>query len=213
MFTVDLLIPPLFAVIKGSNIPTPLRTSSLALLADCVNTYPLAMLPYIEDISQSLVDLLQTESAPLEHRKLQSAPSDAPDTTRARKSDQSEETNLTLDSNLSLTNPKSASLRRAALHFLSILITASTKLVYEETTINPNFFPRDMFHRLSITVGYVSSTDEDKVVRMMARESKEHLEQLQRAVFGLWYPTWIFTIVIAYIYPVSVLDAVDFGKD
>jgi len=187
-FTVDLLVPPLFAVMRGSNIPTQLRTSSLALLADCVNTYPLAMLPYIEDISQSLVDLLQTETAPLKHRQLQPAFSDPPDTKRAspdRNNEQHEEANLILDSNLLLTNPKSASLCRAALHFLSILITASTKLVYEETTINPNFFPRDMFHRLSITVGYVASTDGDNVVRVMARETKESLEQLQRAVFGL----------------------------
>lgn len=184
----DLLVPPLFAVIRGSNIPTQLRTSSLALLADCVNTYPLAMLPYVEDISQSLVDLLQTETAPLKRRQLQPASSDAPDANHAppdRNNKQNAETNLILDSNFLLTNPKSASLRRAALHFLSILITASTKLVYEETTINPNFFPRDMFQRLSITVGYVSSTDEDNIVRVMARETKEKLEQLQRAVFGL----------------------------
>ncbi|KIM46218.1 hypothetical protein M413DRAFT_426519 [Hebeloma cylindrosporum] len=180
---VDLLVPPLFAVVRGSNIPTPLRTSSLSLLADCVNTYPLAMLPYVEDISQSLVDLLQTETAPLQHRKVQSASSEVPDTDRVRDNKQSEDTNLNLESNTLLTNPRSLS--RAALHFLSILISASTKLVYEESTINPIFFPRDMFRRLSITVGYISSTDEDDVVRVMARETRENLEQLQRAVFGL----------------------------
>ena len=187
-FTVDLLVPPLSAVVRGSNIPTQLRTSSLALLADCVNTYPLAMLPYVEDISQSLVDLLQTETAPLKRNQLHSAFSDAPDANHAppdHNNKQNTETNLILDSDLLLTNSKSPSLCRAALHFLSILITASTKLMYEETTINPKIFPRDMFHRLSITVGYISSTDEDNVVRVMARETKENLEQLQRAVFGL----------------------------
>jgi hypothetical protein len=41
-----------------------------------------------------------------------------------------------------------------------------------------------VFQRLSTTLGYISSTDKDKVVRVMAREAKENLEQLQHAAFG-----------------------------
>jgi len=183
-----MLVPPLFAVVRGSNIPNPLRTSSLSLLADCVNTYPLAMLPYLDDISQSLIDLLQIESVPLRDGSLQSASSDAPDTNPApsdHKNEQNERENPTVEANPLLTNPRTPPLRRAALHFLSILIKASTKLTYEETTRNPTLFSRGVFQRLSITLGYISSTEKDNVVRVMAREAKENLEQLQRAAFGL----------------------------
>jgi len=182
-----MLAPPLFAVVRGSNIPNPLRTSSLSLLADCVNTYPLAMLPYLDDISQSLIDLLQIESVPLRDGGFQSASSDAPDTNPAppdHKNEQNEGENPTVEVNPLLTNPRTP-LRRAALHFLSILIKASTKLAYEETTRNPTLLSRGVFQRLSITLGYISSTEKDNVVWVMAREAKENLEQLQRAAFGL----------------------------
>jgi hypothetical protein len=39
--------------------------------------------------------------------------------------------------------------------------------------------------RARTTLGYVSSTDEDTVVRVMAREAGEELAQLSNALVGL----------------------------
>lgn len=48
-------------MVRQCDVPTALRTSALSLLATCVDTYALAMLPYVVDLSRAMVDLLQTE--------------------------------------------------------------------------------------------------------------------------------------------------------
>ncbi|KAF8974323.1 hypothetical protein BDZ97DRAFT_1900021 [Flammula alnicola] len=187
-FAVDMLVPPLFSTVRRSDIPITLRTSSLSLLADCVDTYPLAMLPYAEDLSQAMVDLLQIENVPSRERNLEpnSANNSNEQAPIKRTSRRKTHQTTTLDSDPTSKNSKFPPLRRAAIHFLSLLIKASTKLIYEETSINPTeIFPRAIFRRMSLTLGYISSTDEDNMVRVMARETKENLEELQRAAFGL----------------------------
>ncbi|KJA30045.1 hypothetical protein HYPSUDRAFT_125960 [Hypholoma sublateritium FD-334 SS-4] len=182
---VDILVPPLFATARRSNIPTALRTSSLSLLAECVDTYPLAMLPYVEDLSQAMIDLLQIENIPLPQRKPESKEDPSTGGTIEQNATAKQST-PTLDSDPTLKNSKFPPLRRAAIHFLSLLIKAAMKLVYDGADINlAKIFPRVFVRRMSVTLGYVSSTDEDNMVRVMARETKESLEELQAAAFGL----------------------------
>ncbi|KAF8913868.1 hypothetical protein CPB84DRAFT_1669780 [Gymnopilus junonius] len=185
---VDTLVPRLYAVVRGSNIATTLRTSALSLLADCVDTYPWAMLPYIEDLCQAMIDLLQIESLPIQGHKPQAKPS----MTESKKAGSEEESSpsmstpahVTMDSNPTLTNSKFPPLRRAALHFLSLLIRASTNIIYDEKP-SLSLISGEAYQRILLTLGYVSSTDEDSVVRVMAREAKENLEQMRNAIMGL----------------------------
>lgn len=180
-----MLVPPLFAVVRASNVPTALRTSSLSLLAECVDTYPLAMLPYVEDICQALVHLLQIESLPLETSKPKPRPV-IEDENETKTQDTEKVSPPTMDSDPTSKNSKLPPLRRSALRFLSLLIRATTKTVYEDSTTKPAaFLSKENFRGLGLTLGYISSTDRDEVVRVMAREAKENLEELQRAAFGL----------------------------
>ncbi|KAF9483931.1 ARM repeat-containing protein [Pholiota conissans] len=182
---VDILVPPMFSVVRNANVPLALRTSCLSLLADCVDTYPLAMLPYTQDLSRAMIDLLQTEHSSLqEHSRRMEATT--LDDTGDTKSKANKDGRPTLDLNSTPRNSKITALRRAAIHFLSLLIRAATKLAYEETMINPaGIFVQSSFRRMSATLDYISSTDDDNLVRIMARETKENLEELQKAALGL----------------------------
>lgn len=180
-----MLVPPLFSVVRNANVPLALRTSCLSLLADCVDTYPLAMLPYMEDLSQAMVDLLQVEHVPSQEptRKTEAA---AQGEKAGMETEPHKDNRPTLGADPTSKDSKIPPLRRAAIHFLSLLIRATTKLVYEESTINPaGIYDRGSFRRLSVTLGYISSTDEDNLVRIMARETKENLQELQKAALGL----------------------------
>jgi len=177
---VDLLVPPIYAVMRNASVPTTLRTSSISLLADCVDKSPLAMLPYVQDLSLGLIDLLQVETVP-----------EKPTIKLSKEEESQEEEEATpvdpsMDSEPTARNSKFPPLRRAALHFLSLLIRASTKLAYDDnSSTTADIFPRSTFQRADITLRYIASTDEDNVVRVMAREARENLEQLQQALIGL----------------------------
>jgi hypothetical protein len=86
------------------------------------------------------------------------------------------------------TNSRLPPLRRAALHFLVLLIrrTASQldSIPIQEVQ-SALLLPGSLLKRASITLGYLITTDEDDVVRVMAREGKESLEQLQRTLLGI----------------------------
>ena len=180
----DILVPHLFAIVRSSDIPTTLRTSSLSLLSTCVNTFPLAMLPYVEDLSTAMIDLLQIESvffAPKTSLK-------TPTNLRENDSEPCEDTEepQTMDSNPTSKDPKFPPLRRAAIHFLSLLIQAATRQLYDQPGTDVSvIFPRILFNRLRVILEYVSSSDADHVVRLMAREATEGLEQLQQAIFEI----------------------------
>lgn len=182
----DILVPRLFAVVRSSDIPTALRTSSLSLLSTCVNTFPLAMLPYVEDLSTATIDLLQIESVPFAHDHKPNIKT--PINPRENDSEDSEPTEdlQTMDSNPTSKNPKFPPLRRAAIHFLSLLIQAATRQLYDRPGTDISvIFPRILFDRLKVTLGYISSSDVDNVVRLMAREATEGLKQLQQAVLEI----------------------------
>lgn len=205
---VDILVPPLFKLVRTREIPTTLRTSAISLLADCTNTYPLAMLAYIEDLAGSMIDLLQIESNPIPQQlpegkktaNVQQPDSKNKDSNAEREAEAllSEgvqpsraagkgglEQPLTMDEAPTLNNSKSPPLRRAALHFLSLLTKEATQHVYESTSPRNIFLSQQLISKALVTLGYIASTDEDDVVRMMAREVKEQLVDLQRAKLGL----------------------------
>ncbi|KAF5321604.1 hypothetical protein D9619_000281 [Psilocybe cf. subviscida] len=200
---VDLLVPPLFSMVRQRNVPTALRTSALSLLATCVDIYALAMLPYVVDLLRAMVDLLRTEGVtaqPEDVRRQMAAnasantgPSDEskdkdPDagTNMDSEGEDKPQAPPSLDIDPTSKNAKFPPLRRAALHFLSMLVRSATALVYDGTTrLSGDMFPRDLVRSISVTLGYIAATDEDSVVQVMARETKKNMEELQQAVFGL----------------------------
>ena len=179
---VDILVPRLFAVVRSSDIPTTLRTSSLSLLSTCVNTFPLAMLGYVEDLSSAMIDLLQIESATLAHDSETKTKTPSEKGSALLEGDERQ----TMDSSPTSKNPKFPPLRRAAIQFLSVLIQVATKQLYDQPgTDTSMFFSRVLVDRLRITLGYISSTDIDNVVRLMAREATEGLKELRQAVLEI----------------------------
>ncbi|KAI5118985.1 hypothetical protein M0805_001124 [Coniferiporia weirii] len=100
--------------------------------------------------------------------------------------DRSRGGSVTMDNQPTAANPRFPPLRRAALHFLSLLVRALTARAYEGEGVGPGTnVPGLLMKRGGIVLGYVSATDEDGVVRVMAREAAEQLEQLRKAVVGL----------------------------
>ncbi|KAF4619552.1 hypothetical protein D9613_005233 [Agrocybe pediades] len=185
---VDVLVPPLFATVRKSDIPTTLRTSSLSLLGDCVDTYALAVMPYIEDLYCMVIDLLQIESQPMREvigRKGTKEESDEKNAETSTEGQNSKQTPSTMDSDPTSNNSRFPPLRRAALHFLSLLVRSSTKIVYEDMKSPQKLISQATYKRTRLTLGYISATDEDNVVRVMAKEAKENLEELQKAELGL----------------------------
>lgn len=167
-WTVDLMVPTLFNIVRSPHVPTTLRTSSLSLLGECESTQPLALLPYAKDLAEAMVDLLQIESVSIHHQPQPVEQEDRP----------------TIDFAPTSRNSKFPPLRRAALHFLALLIRETTRQVYDSSYINTLFSPA-AGRRMKTTLVYVAATDEDNVVRMMAREAGEALDQLEQAIIGI----------------------------
>ncbi|KAF7332143.1 RTP1-C1 domain-containing protein [Mycena kentingensis (nom. inval.)] len=150
---VDLIVPPLFNTVRNTQIPITLRTSALSLLGECENTCALALIPYTVDLAEAMVDLLQIE-------------------TNTSGPTESEDVNPTLK------NSKQPPFRRAALHFLGLLI--------RETGCNPTrpIFSGSVLKRIKTTLGYIAVTDADAIVRVMAREVGENLGELAETMLG-----------------------------
>ncbi|KAL5487549.1 hypothetical protein ACEPAI_5657 [Sanghuangporus weigelae] len=94
----------------------------------------------------------------------------------------------TMDARPTATNPKFPPLRRAALHFLSLLLRAHTALAYEsgQALGREAVVPSEPeMKRAETVLVYISITDEDGVARVMARETAELLQQLRNALLGL----------------------------
>lgn len=167
-----MLIPPLMHVFKLRHIPTLLRTSALSLLSDGINTSSVAFLPYTAGLSESMVDLLHLESVPEVTVARQIQPT---------KSQESEtQSQATVDVLPTLLDTKLPILRRAAVHFLGSLFRTATMHTYETSTQDTAFSPAQA-KRARIILSYIASTDQDNVVRVMAREAIEGLDQLNAA--------------------------------
>jgi hypothetical protein len=76
----------------------------------------------------------------------------------------------------------SAPLKRAALHFILLDIRArSARLTNSVDTVSSR---GSSLKRASTTLHYVASVDEDKLVRVMAREALEGLGQMEETILG-----------------------------
>lgn len=164
---VDIIVPPLSQILRSRYSPTALRTSSLSLLSDCESTSPLSMLSYVTDLASTMLDILQLEIVP----------------THSISKD-SEKQSTSLDTEPLSTNPKLPPLRRSALHFLTLMIRETTRLIYE-SSFGTSLFSNDFLRRAKTTLGYVASVDSDNIVRVMAREAAGDLDQLHKAMVGL----------------------------
>lgn len=175
--TADILVPPLMHVFRLRHIPTLLRTSALSLLSDGISTSSIAFLPYTTGLSESMVDLLQIETIPeaTVARERQPAKSLEPEAESAR---------ATIDAQPTLVDAKLPAFRRAALHLLGSLFRTSAMHVYETSNQDTSFSPAQA-KRARTILSYVASTDQDSVVRVMAREVIEGLDQLNTATMGL----------------------------
>ncbi|KAF9259487.1 hypothetical protein L218DRAFT_963519 [Marasmius fiardii PR-910] len=151
------IIPSLLRVLRSINAPTALKTSALSLLADCQRTYPLVLLPFFGDLSDGILDLIQLET-------------------------QTTEDVSSMDDEPTSKNSKLPPLRRAALHFMSLLLKGTVENIYD-TSFGRSLFPTDLIRRTRIILSYVSDTDADAVVRVMAREALELSKQLEYAMF------------------------------
>lgn len=148
-------------IVRSSHVATTLRTSALSLLADCEGVYAPALLPYFVDLSSGMVDLLQVETEPPN--------SDA---------------SVSMDSDPTSTNSKFPPLRRAALHFLTLLYRETISQIYDYS-LGKSLFTHTSINRAKVTLSYIAATDGDAVVRVMAGEASTLLGQLQREIAGL----------------------------
>lgn len=166
-FSVDILAPPLAKLVRTSYLPTTIRTSALSLLAQIAGTRAIALLPYSADLFDSMIDLLQLESvsAGAQRREEEAATE-------------------SMNSQPTATNSKFPPLRRAALHFLTLLIRASITRVYDTGPLG-SMIPESSINRAKTILSYVGSVDEDHVVKVMAREAREYLDQLANGLVGL----------------------------
>jgi hypothetical protein len=150
-------------MVRASNLATTLRTSALSLLAECAKTDYIALLRYIGDCIDGMIDLLQLESDSI---------SSTDDVDPNRKT----------DLNPASTNSKIPSLRRAALHFLTLLIRSVTNEVPNDIEAISRVFRRGVITRARTTIAYIASTDKDNVVRLMAQETAEVLDDLRCSI-------------------------------
>ena len=178
----DILVPRLIAVFRANQAPAVLRASAISLLTECVKTSSAALTWYTNELSAAMIDLLQVEMV-----LMSKTPSthDGPKSGIKKAEDDGKKPILDadIDATLSSVDPKSSSLRRSALHFLTLLIQTLTRAVYDEITVE--LPPAPFLRSAKTTLGYISCVDEDATTRMMAGEAGEGIDQLMKAVLGL----------------------------
>lgn len=149
---------------RASHLPTALRTSALSLLGQVADTSDLALLPYAADLTDAMVQLLQIESVRAESEPRSSS-----------------EPETTMDDSPAANDAKLPPFRRASLHFLALLARAYTRQAYEDPrrATSLSTFPME---RVETTLGYIAATDADDMVRVMAREVIDALQEIKRAL-------------------------------
>jgi hypothetical protein len=186
----DILISPLSELVRGSHIPTTMRTSSLSLLATIAGTADLALLPYANDLANAMLDLLQIEGARAAAQSRQPPVPSVADANSDSNTSAPYPPTVSMDSQPTAADAKFPPFRRASLHFLGVLVRAYTRRAYASSgasASNGGMPPAYDFpvRRATTTLGYVAATDVDTVVRVMAREVGEDMLALQRALIGL----------------------------
>ncbi|KAL0579533.1 hypothetical protein V5O48_002462 [Marasmius crinis-equi] len=155
----NVIVPSMLRILRSKNAPTTLKTSSLSLLADCQSTYPLVLSPFFLELSDGILDLLQLEG-------------------------RTTETETAIDDDPTSKNSKFPPLRRAALHFLSLLLKGTIENIYD-TSSGRTIFSQDLIRRTKIILSYAGETDGDTVVRVMAREALELTKELELAIVDI----------------------------
>ncbi|KAG1892493.1 hypothetical protein F4604DRAFT_1699742 [Suillus subluteus] len=216
----DTLLPPLLSLLREPRAPVILRTSAISLLSECINTCARVVERYTEEIAEGTLDLVLVEmtvATPIPHSKAkvnekrmetdtevsteQAEPEPAP-TPRS----QAERPPDPLDMSPLSASSKVPALRRAALHFIALLVRVLTQEAYEcggsswsgvqirgiyggqtgtYTSYEGGPLPREFMRRARTVLEYIAAVDEDTVVRVMAREAGEGLEGLEKALVGL----------------------------
>ncbi|KAJ1308574.1 hypothetical protein OPQ81_004273 [Rhizoctonia solani] len=171
---VDILVPPLFRVIRAHTLPTVLRSSALSILSQCVETYPVSVISWTDDILSGMLDILQLESVQT-----------VPLSRKAREEMRNQEAtklDSAVDSRPQKIDSKLPPLRRSALHCFALIIRSMVEGVYEGTR------PARLgsLRGKAVTVlDYLRITDSDPVVRTQAAETLSLVKQLGRAELGL----------------------------
>jgi hypothetical protein len=144
--------PQLLQLFRARHVPTNLRSSAISILAACVETSPAALLPWTEELVSGMIDVLRIESVPFTSTAIgerdskpsrieSEAPAPAPSTAVLATEDESLDANA-LKSNANrhrmedgipaLTiSAKAPTLRRSALHFLSLLLRTFVLQLYD----------------------------------------------------------------------------------
>ncbi|KDN50879.1 hypothetical protein RSAG8_00506, partial [Rhizoctonia solani AG-8 WAC10335] len=171
---VDMLVPPLFRVMRAQALPTVLRSSALSILAQCVETSPVSITAWTDEILSGMLDILQLESVqavPLSRKAREEArEKEAPNIDSA------------LDSKPQEVDSKLPPLRRSALLCFALVIRSMVEGVYEGT--RPAYLG-NLRSKAVAVLDYLRITDSDPVVRTQAAETLALVKQLGRAELGL----------------------------
>ncbi|QRV87573.1 Required for nuclear transport of RNA pol II C-terminus 1 [Ceratobasidium sp. AG-Ba] len=172
---VDMIIPPLFQVVRAEGIPTVLRSSALSIIAQSVETSAIALTPWTDDILSGMIDILQVESVRA-----------TPLTRAAREQARADTKNIPVDQEIDArpqeTDSKLPPLRRSALLCFAQVLRSQIVGAYEGS----NHSQRDTLWSRSRTIlEYLRITDSDSVVRAQAAETLGLLKQLGRAQLGI----------------------------
>ncbi|KAL8281142.1 hypothetical protein RQP46_006500 [Phenoliferia psychrophenolica] len=166
----DDLLPALLAVLRQSDLPTPLRSSALTILATTVESAPTAMVQYADTLADACLTLLSLESRPLQPRRAASPPPlpTDPNSDSESNSEEEEPAPPQLDRNGKPKRPEETpdphsssaksqpSLRRAAVLFLGLLFRTAAELAVmrsPRTTLQSS-------RKLAMGHTHTASTDE-----------------------------------------------------
>ncbi|EUC57692.1 nucleolar protein [Rhizoctonia solani AG-3 Rhs1AP] len=171
---VDMLVPPLFRVVRAQALPTVLRSSALSILAQCIETCPVSITAWTDDILSGMLDVLQLES-------VQAVP-----LSRKAREEAREKEVLRLDAAIDFqpqeVDSKLPPLRRSALLCFALVVRSMVEGVYEGTR---SAQLGNLRSKAVTVLDYLRITDSDPVVRTQAGETLSLVKQLGRAELGL----------------------------
>ncbi|KAG8763585.1 hypothetical protein FRC11_001154 [Ceratobasidium sp. 423] len=174
VFPVDMLIPPVFRVVRAQALPTVLRSSALSILAQCVETSPVSVTAWTDDILSGMLDILQLES-------MQAVPLSR----KAREETRRQEVpklDSVVDSKPQEVDSKLPPLRRSALLCFALVMRSMVEGVYEG---NHPAQLGNLRSKAVTVLDYLRITDSDPIVRTQAAETLSLVRQLGRAELGL----------------------------
>ncbi|KAG2118781.1 uncharacterized protein F5147DRAFT_602591, partial [Suillus discolor] len=216
----DTLLSPLLSLLREPRAPVILRTSAISLLSECINTCARVVERYTKETAEGMLDLVLVEmtvATPIPHPKAkvnekimktdvgistEQAESESSPTPRS----QPERPPDPLDISPLSVSSKIPALRRAALHFLALLVRVLTQEAYERggsswsgvqirgiydgqtrayTSYEGGPLSQEFMRRACTVLEYIATVDEDTIVRVMAREVVEGLKGLEKAWVGL----------------------------